>query len=223
MAVTYQDVTIEVLGHATVRITAPDETVIYIDPWSDQLPDQPGDADLVIVTHDDYDHYDPEGIEAVSRSAATIAAYEAIDVSGLERDVVSLPADGSTTVVGITINTLPSHNDPAGEHVNEEGEPFHAPGEVIGVILDLDGVTVYFPSDTDFLEHHENVTADVFLPPIGGHFTMDRHEAAAFARSVAPALVVPVHYNTFEPIETDASAFAAELEAAGIEVALEIP
>jgi len=49
---------------------------------------------------------------------------------------------------------------------------------------------------------------------------MDRHEAADFATSVAPALVLPVHYDTFEPIETDAAAFADELERAGIPVEL---
>jgi len=67
-------------------------------------------------------------------------------------------------------------------------------------------------------DHHGSISVDVFLPPIGGHYTMDRHEAAAFARSVEPALVIPVHYDTFEAIETDVGAFAAELEEAGIRV-----
>jgi L-ascorbate metabolism protein UlaG (beta-lactamase superfamily) len=49
---------------------------------------------------------------------------------------------------------------------------------------------------------------------------MDREEAASFARSVDPDLVLPVHYDTFEAIETDADAFAEELEADGIRVEL---
>jgi len=60
----------------------------------------------------------------------------------------------------------------------------------------------------------------VFLPPIGGHYTMDRHEAAEFAESVDPDLVVPVHYDTFGAIETDAEAFADDVEARGLEVEL---
>jgi len=47
---------------------------------------------------------------------------------------------------------------------------------------------------------------------------MDRHEAAEFARSLDPDLVLPVHYGTFEAIETDAEAFAEELEDDGIRV-----
>ena len=221
MAVTYEDVEIEVLGHASVRIAAGDDTVIYVDPWSEQLEDRPGDGELVVITHDDHDHYDPDGIDAVAAPDATVAAFEAVDTSGVDHEVVDLPETGRTTVSGVAIESIPSHNDPAGKHVDDAGEPFHAPGEVIGVLFDLDGVTVYLPSDTDFLDHHDGIRADVFVPPIGGHYTMDRHEAAAFARSVEPDLVVPIHYDTFEPIETDAAAFAAELEDDGIEVALE--
>lgn len=47
---------------------------------------------------------------------------------------------------------------------------------------------------------------------------MDRHDAAEFARSVDPELVLPVHYDTFEAIEIDVDAFAAELEEDGIPV-----
>jgi L-ascorbate metabolism protein UlaG (beta-lactamase superfamily) len=49
---------------------------------------------------------------------------------------------------------------------------------------------------------------------------MDRHEAAEFARSVEPELVLPVHYDTFEAIEADAQAFANELESDGISTEL---
>ncbi|WP_323174863.1 MBL fold metallo-hydrolase, partial [Natrialba sp. PRR66] len=62
---------------------------------------------------------------------------------------------------------------------------------------------------------------DVLLPPIGGRFTMDREAAANLAEAMDPDLVVPIHYNTFEAIETDSTAFADDLGARGIEVALD--
>jgi L-ascorbate metabolism protein UlaG (beta-lactamase superfamily) len=49
---------------------------------------------------------------------------------------------------------------------------------------------------------------------------MDRHEAAALVRAVEADLVLPVHYDTFEAIETDAEAFKRDLEADGIAVEL---
>lgn len=220
MSVEYNGLTFERLGHASVRIETEDGTVVYIDPWSDVLDGEPGDGDLVFVTHDDFDHYDPAAIDAVAGPDATVAVYEAVDTSDLDRDVVELPHDGTTTVNGVAVESVPAYNDPAGEHVDEDGNPFHAEGEVIGLLLTIEGTTVFFPSDTDYLPHHESITAEVFIPPIGGHYTMDRHEAAEFARSVDPELVLPVHYDTFEPIETDAEAFVEELEGDGISAKL---
>ncbi|WP_331236259.1 MBL fold metallo-hydrolase [Natronorarus salvus] len=220
MSVTHEGLTFERLGHASVRIETGEGLVLYIDPWSDVVEGEPGDADYVFVTHDDFDHYDPDGIEAVSGEGTTVAAYEAIDTSDLDRDVHALPHEGETTVGEIEVRTVPAYNRSDGEHVTDEGEPFHAEGEVIGLFLTLDGTTIYYPSDTDFLTEHESIRADVFLPPIGGHYTMDREEAAEFVRSVDPDLVLPVHYDTFDPIETDAGAFADDLEIEGYRVEL---
>jgi L-ascorbate metabolism protein UlaG (beta-lactamase superfamily) len=220
MSVQHGGLTFERLGHASVRIETDDGTVVYIDPWSDVLAGEPGDGDVVFVTHDDADHYDPDAIEAVAAEDAEVVVYEAVDTSDLDRDVTPLAYDGTLTVDGIDVEAVPAYNRADGEHVDEDGEPFHAEREVVGLVLTFDGTTVYFPSDTDFLPAHEDIQATVFIPPIGGHFTMDRHEAAAFAASVDPELVLPVHYDTFEPIETDAEAFAEDVESRGIDVEL---
>ena len=58
----------------------------------------------------------------------------------------------------------------------------------------------------------ERHSLDVALVPIGGHFTMDRHDAAFACGLIGAATVIPCHYNTFPPIETDAEAFKAEVE-----------
>lgn len=216
----YGGVTFERLGHASVRIETDDGRVLYIDPWSDVLDDEPHDGDVVFSTHDDPDHYDPDGIDAVASPNATVVAYETIDTTALDRDVIELPYGESVTVGGIDVEAVPAYNAADGPHVDEDGAPFHAEGEVVGLLLDIDGTIVYFTSDTDFLPEHEGIQADVFIPPIGGHFTMDRHEAAEFAVSVDPALVLPVHYDTFEAIETDAEAFVDDLETREITVDL---
>lgn len=220
MTVQHDGLSFARLGHASVRIETDDGLVVYIDPWSDVLEGRPQDGDIVFVTHDDPDHYDPDAIEAVADDDADIVAYEAVDTTDLDRDVTSLAYDGSLTVVGISVEAVPAHNRSDGDHVDDDGNPFHAEREVIGLVLTFDDTTVYFPSDTDFLPAHNHIQADVFIPPIGGHYTMDRHEAANFAESVEPELVLPVHYDTFEAIEADAQAFADELESDGISIEL---
>ena len=49
---------------------------------------------------------------------------------------------------------------------------------------------------------------------IGGHYTMDRHDAVDAAEFVGAKTVIPCHYNTFPAIETDAQAFKSEVESA---------
>jgi len=44
---------------------------------------------------------------------------------------------------------------------------------------------------------------------------MDRHDAVIAAGLLGARHIVPIHYNTFPPIETDAQAFKADVEAAG--------
>ena len=57
---------------------------------------------------------------------------------------------------------------------------------------------------------------DVALVPIGGHYTMDRIDAVRAVEFISPKQVIPIHYDTFPPIETDAQDFKAEVEAAGL-------
>ena len=56
---------------------------------------------------------------------------------------------------------------------------------------------------------------DVALVPIGGHYTMDRFDAVTAVEFIDPAQVIPCHYDTFPPIETDAQAFKEDVQNAG--------
>ena len=58
----------------------------------------------------------------------------------------------------------------------------------------------------------ERTPVDIAFIPIGGHYTMDRHDAVVAADFVGAGTVIPVHYNTFPPIETDAEAFKSDVE-----------
>jgi L-ascorbate metabolism protein UlaG (beta-lactamase superfamily) len=90
-------------------------------------------------------------------------------------------------------------------------------GTAAGLVISIGGVTVYHAGDTclfgDMRLIAERDPVDVALLPIGGHYTMDRHDAAVAAEMVGAATVIPMHYDTFGPIETDSGAFKAEVEA----------
>ena len=248
MTVQYQDLTIEWYGYATVRLAAND-TVVYLDPGrygvltGEWKPDSPGvadahpagdavrpeDGDAVLLTH--VHHYDPDGIDRVAGADATIVAFEGINSRDSRRDLdrlVELPhdvrevgTDEEALVADVPLWTVPAYNHPDGPHTRADGQPVHPEGFGCGFLLSIGGTRVFWPGDTDVLEGHAELDVDVFLPPIGGSFTMDREGAAVLAGALDPALVMPIHYNTFDALETDSRAFAADAAARGVPVALD--
>ncbi|HXR30628.1 MAG TPA: metal-dependent hydrolase [Solirubrobacterales bacterium] len=89
-------------------------------------------------------------------------------------------------------------------------------GTAAGLLVNLGGVTVYHAGDTclfgDMRLIAERNPVDVALLPIGGHYTMDRHDGVVAAELVGAGTVIPMHFDTFPPIETDTAAFKQEVE-----------
>ena len=85
-----------------------------------------------------------------------------------------------------------------------------------GLVIKIGGTTVYHLGDTclfsDLRLIAERTPVDAALIPIGGHYTMDRYDAAVAAELIGAATVIPMHYGTFPPIEADADAFKQEVE-----------
>jgi L-ascorbate metabolism protein UlaG (beta-lactamase superfamily) len=93
-----------------------------------------------------------------------------------------------------------------------------AVGTAAGLLISLGGLTVYHAGDTclfsDMRLIAERNPVDVALLPIGGHYTMDRHDAAVAAGLIGADAVIPMHFNTFPAVETDAGAFKSDVEGA---------
>ena len=87
-----------------------------------------------------------------------------------------------------------------------------------GLVIDFKGTVVYHLGDTALFSDLQLVgkrrPIDVALMCIGGHYTMDRHDAVDAAGFVGAKTVIPCHYGTFPPIETDAGAFKTDVESA---------
>jgi L-ascorbate metabolism protein UlaG (beta-lactamase superfamily) len=101
-------------------------------------------------------------------------------------------------------------------------------GTPAGLLIQIGGVTVYHAGDTclfgDMRLIAERNPVDVALLPIGGHYTMDRHDAVVAAEFIGASTVIPMHYDTFPPIETDSGAFKEDVESAtGSKVVLLAP
>jgi L-ascorbate metabolism protein UlaG (beta-lactamase superfamily) len=89
-------------------------------------------------------------------------------------------------------------------------------GTAAGLLISIGGVTIYHAGDTclfgDMKLIAERNPVDIALLPIGGHYTMDRHDAVVAAEFVGAGTVIPMHYDTFPAIATDSAAFKSDVE-----------
>ena len=246
MTIRHNDLAVDWLGYATLRIEG-DDSVVYMDPgrygvlsgeWephAEGIRHPPAqdyeakDGDVVCVTH--IHHYDPEGIRRVASDDATVVLFEGINVHDSDRDL-DRPAELDYDVVTVSMQdellandvpiwTVPAYNDPEGPNVNADGTPVHPKGIGCGFLVDVDGTRVFWPGDSDALPGHDELDVSLFVPSIAKSFTMDRHSAADLAEAMDPDLVLPIHYNTFEALESDSAAFVDDVASRGIPVVLD--
>src|SRR3954466_12046586 len=101
-----------------------------------------------------------------------------------------------------------------------EESPFSAEhgiaiGPAAGLVIKLGDTTVYHAGDTCLFSDMQLIARrsdiDVALLPIGGHYTMDRRDAVIAAEFVGAGTVIPMHYDTFPAIGTDAQAFKSDV------------
>jgi L-ascorbate metabolism protein UlaG (beta-lactamase superfamily) len=246
MTIRHDDITAEWLGYATLRL-AGDDTVVYLDPgrygvltgeWEPESPDvghpsardyAPKDGDIVCVSH--VHHYDPDGIRRVASEDATVVAFEGINVHASDRDldrladldyeVRTVSMEDECLVDDVPIWTMPAYNHADGPNVDATGDPIHPKGIGCGFLLSLADTRVFWPGDSDVLDGHAELDVSLFCPSIAQNFTMDRHDAADLAEAMDPDLVLPIHYNTFEALESDSGAFAEDVAKRGVPVVLD--
>ena len=89
-----------------------------------------------------------------------------------------------------------------------------------GLLVHIGDRLVYHLGDTALFSDMQLIArrgdnVDLALVPIGGHYTMDRFDAVTAVEFVNPQVVIPCHYDTFPPIETDAQAFKQDVQNAG--------
>ena len=89
-------------------------------------------------------------------------------------------------------------------------------GTAAGLVIKIGDTTVYHAGDTCLFSDMKLIAQrsdiDVFCVPIGGHYTMDRRDAVVAAEFVGAPTVMPMHFDTFPAIETDAPQFKRDVE-----------
>ena len=212
-------------GHSCFELTDGSATIL-VDPFL--KPNNPSavataedvNATHILVSHGHADHIADAVPVATRTGAPCVAVCEVANWLGERGAEVYDPNLGGTVtfdwgsvklVPAWHTSTMPGSDE--APYSAEHGTPV---GTAAAFIIKIGGKTVYHAADTclfsDMKLIAERDPIDIATLPIGGHYTMDRHDAAVAAGFVGAGTVIPMHYDTFPPIETDAEAFKADVE-----------
>jgi len=200
----YHGVKISWLGHDSFRIS--NGKTIIIDPFKIRaIPDK---ADILLVSHEHFDHLSLDDIKKVSSDKTTIVTILAVkkELSSMKVKEVKAVKPGDKVAFGdITIEVVPAYNL---NKFREPGKPFHPKEDgKVGFILSIGGVRVYHAGDTDPIPEMRGFKTDVALLPVSGTYVMTPEEAAEATRMIKPKLAIPMHYGAIVGSENDAEKF----------------
>jgi L-ascorbate metabolism protein UlaG (beta-lactamase superfamily) len=205
------------LGHACFLVEEGD-TRLLIDPFLTGNPKaakEAGEVDPthILLTHGHADHLG-DTVDIAKRTGAPVLAIVELanEISGDlgdDHQVFDPNIGGTVTFDWGWVKLTPAWHTA----VSPKGTP-HMPA---GLLVNIGGRTIYHLGDTALFSDLQLVARrgdriDVALVPIGGHYTMDRYDAVTAVEFVKPKTVIPCHYDTFGPIETDAQAFKSDAE-----------
>lgn len=180
------------LGHAGVMIRCPSGT-LYIDPWK-VSPSCPK-ADIVLLTHDHYDHYSPDDLRLLKGDSTRVAAPMP------KPEVTDLMVPGDRLSIGdIVVEAVAAYN---------VAKAFHPRGNGwLGYVVEACGKRVYHAGDTDRIPEMGRLAVDLALLPVGGTYTMDAREAAMAAGDLKVSEAIPIHFGDIVGTREDAETFA---------------
>lgn len=184
---------------------------IIIDPW---IKDNPSNTsftlenlpkiDYILVTHGHFDHIaDVEPIYKKFNSQVW-CNFELSNYFSSK----GIPANGAYMGGKIKfewgfIKFVPAF------HGSSTPEGNYA-GVATSIIINLDKTTIYHAGDTCLnaeMQLLPRYKIEIALLPIGGTYTMDIEEAVEAVKIIQPQYVIPMHYNTFPPIQTNPQEF----------------
>ncbi|AMO86366.1 hypothetical protein B857_03076 [Solibacillus isronensis B3W22] len=211
-------------GHSVVKIVT-NGTTILIDPFINgngqtDLKVENEKPDVILLTHGHNDHVGDTVQLAKAHDALVVAPNELADYLGWQGcKVHNMHIGGARQFeFGKVKFTQAFHGS---SYVTENSEIIYT-GMPAGILFTAEEKTIYHAGDTALFGDMELIgkrhPIDIAFLPIGDNFTMGPEDAAYAVSLLKPKIVVPVHYNTFPPIEQNPADFANLVEDAQVQV-----
>jgi L-ascorbate metabolism protein UlaG (beta-lactamase superfamily) len=203
------NIKIQLLAHASFKVTTPEGRTLLVDPWFTSNPYIPADIgwpeqiDLILITHGHDDHLDTRIVDIIRRKQPKVIANPLVRWHLIEQGVpahtfIGMNIGGTVSLMDMKVTMTNgfhmAHIDLGNGKV---GLPHHSVGFVLGF---SQGTNVYFAGDTgvfgDMALIAKLYKPDIAVLPIGNRFTMGPEEAAEAIRLLQVKQVIPCHYGT---------------------------
>ncbi|MBW1802317.1 MAG: MBL fold metallo-hydrolase [Deltaproteobacteria bacterium] len=182
------------IGHGSLMFQYNDK-VIHIDPVSEMgdyssLPK----ADIMLITHEHHDHFEPETIEKLRKDDTDLVVAE-VCANQVENGIVMKNGD-KQTFKGIPVEAVPAYNI---IHMRSPGQPFHPKGVGNGYVLTFGDKQVYVAGDTENIPEMKDLSdINIAFLPMNLPYTMTPELAADAALSFKPKILYPYHFGNTE-------------------------
>lgn len=186
-------------GHDTFKIIG--DKIIYTDPYKIKKKDV---ADIILITHDHYDHLSVDDLKKVQGPNTVIVAPPdcAKKITGNVR--IIKPGD-KINVGGVEIEAVPAYNTNKQFHTKDKNW--------VGYIFTSNNQRIYIAGDTDYIPEMKTFKdIDIALLPVSGTYVMTAEEAIQAALEIKPKIAIPMHYGSIVGDKNDAKKFADGLK-----------
>ncbi|MDH3626951.1 MAG: metal-dependent hydrolase [Acidobacteriota bacterium] len=206
-------------GHACWEVETSGHRVL-IDPFLRENPlakigpEHFETLDAVLVTHGHFDHLADVAEIARRCDALVVSNFEIADYfSRQECRTHPMHIGGGREFPFGHVKWTIAHHGSTGPNGEALGNP-------MGVVLSAGDKKIYHAGDTGLFLDMKLIgevcgPLDVAILPIGDNFTMGIDDAVRAAEFLDPALTLPMHFDTFPPIEVDANSWLSKMSAGG--------
>lgn len=210
-------------GHSVVKITTGDFTLL-IDPFltgngQGDLKAEEEKPTHILLTHGHNDHVGDTIQLAKENKALVIATFELADYladQGVETHGMGIGGSREFDFGEVKF-TQAFHSS---SFTDDEGV-VHYTGMPAGMIITVEGKKIYHAGDTGLFSDMKLIGEegiDVVFVPIGDNFTMGPRDAARAVEWISPKIAVPMHYNTFPPIQQNPEEFKKLVSVAQVQI-----